>query len=338
MRKGTSSAASNDTQARMEELWDLFATFQEQDDIQQSQTTTEPFICQFCSSPDIYVEEAAYICKNCNSLQERFIDATAEWRYYGAEDHKSVNPDRCGMPTNDLLPGSSLGTVIAAKPGEGMAMRNIRRQHFWTSISYRERALYHQLENINMNAISNGIPQSIINDAKVIYKKMSDNKITRGENRNGMIATSIYMSCKKNKVPRMPEEIAEIFKIKDTTLTKGCKKFQDMMRVNIENTTPEDFINRFGSKVDMSPEMRDICKQILKKSTEFGVLTTNMPQSIAAGVMYLVITTCGLDITKDELSEACGISPATILKCYKKLYDDRGKILPRDVIYKYNVT
>jgi len=243
------------------------------------------------------------------------------------------------MPTNDLFPGSSLGTVIGTKAGESMMMRNIRRQHFWSSISYRERALYHNLENINMNASSNGIPQSIIDDAKVIYKKMSESKITRGENRNGMIATSIYMSCKKNKVPRLPEEIAEIFKIKDTTVvTKACKKFQDLMRVNIENTTPEDFINRFGSKINMSPELRDLCKTILKRADELGLLSNNMPQSVAASVMYLVIVICGLDVDKTVLTDACGISQVTIVQCYKKLYENIGKLLPREVIYKYNVT
>jgi transcription initiation factor TFIIIB Brf1 subunit/transcription initiation factor TFIIB len=67
------------------------------------------------------------------------------------------------------------------------------------------------------------------------------------------------------------------------------------------------------------------------------VLSENTPPSIAAGVMFLVITVCKLDITKQDLSDVCGISQVTICKCYKKLHVHRAAILPKDVIVKYGV-
>ena len=153
-----------------------------------------------------------------------------------------------------------------------------------------------------------------------------------------MIATSIYMSCKNHKVPRSSKEIANIFHLKNTTMTKGCKKFQDIMRMNMSNTTPEDFINRFGSKIDMAPEMRELCKTVMKTADDMGILSDNMPPSVASGVMYLIVVVCGLNIDKEALSEACDVSQVTMQKCYKKLYLHRAKILPKEVIHKYGVT
>ena len=53
--------------------------------------------------------EGMIICKCCNNTITNIID-TAEWRFYGANDSKSSDPTRCGMPVNQLLPESSVGS------------------------------------------------------------------------------------------------------------------------------------------------------------------------------------------------------------------------------------
>lgn len=323
----------------VDSLWNLFQTFaiDEMRKENKHANFNEKW-CPYCEDESVVLEDGNYICTTCSSVTNRFIDNSAEWRYYGAEDNKSSDPTRCGMPVNDLLPNSSLGSVISSKAGESYGMRLIRKHHFWNSVTYKERSLYHIFDSISTNAVNHGLPPSIIEEAKALYKKMSETKMTRGDNRNGMIATSIYMSCKNHNVPRSSKEIANIFNIKNTTMTKGCKRFQELMRVNMDSSEPEDFVNRFGSKINMSPDMRELCKIVMKKADEVGVLSENTPPSIAAGVIYLIITVCKLPITKNDLSNVCGISQVTICKCFKKLYTYRASILPDEVIARYNVT
>jgi transcription initiation factor TFIIB len=293
--------------------------------------------CEYCSSKDIVLEDGNYFCKSCNSITNRFIDSNAEWRYYGAEDSKSTDPTRCGMPINSLLPESSLGSVISNKMNESYDMRLIRKYHMWNSMSYKERSLYNIFDNITLNATNSGISTSIIEEAKMFYKKVSESKITRGDNRNGLIASSIYMSCKSNKVPRSTKEIAKMFNIKITTMTKGCKKFQDIMKMNLDSTKPEDFIQRFSSKLNLSIEIRDLCKYIVEKADELNIVSENTPPSIAAGSIYLCVCLCDIDITKKELSQACGISQVTLTKCYKKLFNNRAHLFPKEAIIKYKI-
>ena len=45
-------------------------------------------------------------------IQTKVFDSNAEWRYYGNDDNKSSNPTRCGMPVNQFMPKSSIGSVI----------------------------------------------------------------------------------------------------------------------------------------------------------------------------------------------------------------------------------
>lgn len=298
---------------------------------------TQSNVCDFCSSTDIILEDGNYFCKGCNSITSRFIDSNAEWRYYGAEDSKSTDPTRCGMPVNNLLPESSLGSIIGNKMNESYDMRLIRKYHMWNSMTYKERTLYNIFDNITLNATNSGISNSIIEEAKMFYKKVSESKITRGENRSGLIASSIYMSCKSNKVPRSTKEIAKMFNIKITTMTKGCKKFRDIMKMNLESTKAEDFIQRFSSKLNLTIEIRDLCRHIVDKADELNIVSENTPPSIAAGSIYLCICLCNLDITKKDLSLACGISQVTLTKCYKKLYMYRAHLFPKDAIIKYKI-
>jgi transcription initiation factor TFIIB len=204
-------------------------------------------------------------------------------------------------------------------------------------MSYKERSLYNIFDNITVNAVNNGISQSIIEEAKNLYKKLSESKISRGENRSGLIASSIYMSCKTHKVPRSAKEIAKIFNLKTTTMTKGCKKFQDLMKIELESTNANDFIERFCSKLHLSSEIRELCKHIIQKSTELNVVSSNTPPSIAAATIYMCVVITKTDISKKDISSVCEISQVTLSKCYKKLYEYRAVLLPPEAIFKYSV-
>jgi transcription initiation factor TFIIB len=285
--------------------------------------------CKFCSSVNIVLDDGNYVCFGCNSLVERYIDMHAEWRYYGADDNKSSDPTRCGMPVNDLLPGSSLGSIISNQINENYDMKLIKKYHMWNSISYKERSLYNIFENISVNAINNGISSSIIEEAKNFYKKVSDSRISRGENRSGLIATSIYMSCKSNNVPRSTKEIAKIFNLKTTTMTRGCKKFNDIMHINLDSSKPIDFVQRFCSKLNLPNNIREICKKIIEKADELNIICENTPPSIAAGCIYLCNVVYDLGLSKKTISEACQISAVTLSKTSKKLMSYKDHLVPK---------
>jgi len=282
-----------------------------------------------CDSNKFDYEENNTICKECGTIQSKNIDLGAEWRYYGADDNKNSNPTRCGMPTNVFLPKSSLGSIIG---NENMSknyyqLSRIRKYHMWNSMPYKERSLYNVINKLNCKASGGGISPSIIEDAKSLYKQLSEKKITRGENRNGLIASSIYMSCKNNGVPRSAKEIATIFNLSITTMTRGCKKFHEIMKTNVASTSPSDFIVRFCSKLN-KPEIVDTCMYIVKKADEYSIVSENAPPSIAAGSIYLCCYLHGHNVSKKDISKACEISEVTINKCYKKLILYQEHIMP----------
>jgi transcription initiation factor TFIIB len=281
------------------------------------------------------LSEGMVICKTCNNIISNIID-TAEWRFYGANDSKSSDPTRCGMPVNQLLPQSSVGSFISTRGGRGYSMNKVRKYQQWGGMPYAERTLLKVFQEISRVCNESGIPEMIIKEAHVLYKIVSTTKITRGSNRKGIIAACVYFSCKINNVPRSTNEIASIFSISGTIMTKGCKKFQEIMQLNkvdinrIHNTntiTMDDFIERFCSKLELNKEDISNIKHISYLSQVYNLINDNTPPSMAAGCIYLYIKEVDYDIHKKVISDICKISEVTINKCYKKLENHKDKLI-----------
>ncbi len=302
--------------------------------------------CNYCNSLElIQSNDGLLTCKDCGSIIDHVIDQSAEWRYYGCDDSKSSDPTRCGMPTNDLLPQSSLGSFISGsnRGFESYDMKKIRRYHTWNAMPYKERSLYTVFDTLQIRAINNGIPSCIVEDAKIMYKVLSEARISRGSNRKGLIASCIYFACKKEQATRSAKEIADIFKLNITDMTKGCKKFIEIWNmvnkssldnINLTSSQPNDFIQRFCSKLYISDDIIDLCQYISNKSEEYSLVSENTPPSIAAGSIYLACQLMNISITKKDISEACKISEVTISKCYKKLEKYQQYIVPEQFVNK----
>jgi len=297
-------------------------------------------LCKFCDSDNLVNDETngIKICKDCGKINDKIIDYGAEWRYYGVDDSKSSDPTRCGLPCNYLLPESSLGSVIGLSGNDSFEMRKIRKYHTWNAMPYKERSLYSVFDILTVRAVNNGIPACIIEDAKRMYKTLSEQKISRGSTRKGLIASCIYIACKLKKVPRSAKEVAEIFKLSITSMTKGCKKFQEIMNtvnkgsnLGLIATQPDDFIRRFCSKLNIIDNALEICRQVAQNAEKYNLVSENTPPSIAAGSIYLVSVVYDMNVSKKNISKACKISEVTISKCFKKLIKYKKHIIPKNL-------
>ena len=166
------------------------------------------------------------------------------------------------------------------------------------------------------------------------------------ENRDGILAASIYVSCRINNNPRTPKEIASMFHLDVTNATKGCKNVQQIINIiekDMENnekttfskTTPDDFIDRYCSRLNINNELTRLCHFISLKIEKTNIMPENTPHSIAAGLIYFIIQLCDLNITKKEVKMVSEISEVTIGKCHKKIEKYKAELVPRVIIEKY---
>ena len=302
------------------------------DELTSSQELTKPICCD--NIENHIISDGLTTCNKCNNTVSNIIGGP-EWRYYGVSDSRVSDPTRCGMPVNQLLPESSVGTSISYR-GSNPRMYKLRRYQQWNGMPYKERSLLKVFEEITRKCVDNDIPPIIIHEAHSLYKIVSSTKISRGSNRCGIIAACVYFSSKINRVPRSTNEIADIFDISIPVMTKGCKKFQEIMQMNkvdinrINDTSTisiDDFIERFCSKLDLSEEDIIEIKNISLMAQIQNLINENTPPSMAAGCIYLYIKTNYLSINKKQISEICKISEVTINKCFKKLEPHIEKLM-----------
>jgi len=270
-------------------------------------------------------------CKICKNIITNII-TNAEWKYYGTNDTRSQDPTRCGMPVNTLLPESSVGSSVSFK-NNSASMNQIRRYQQWQGMPYKERSLYKVFTEITDICKINNIPGIIINEAKSLYTIISETKISRGANRKGIIAACVYFACKECSVPRSSKEIAEMFSLDTTVMTKGCKKCQEIISMNKKNKgrvlytasiKPDDFIKRFCNKLNIDEKFISTIRKICEISLENNIITENTPPSIASGCIYYFIKRRNMNISKKQISDICKISEVTINKCSKKLENNNA--------------
>jgi len=306
--------------------------------------------CEQCNSGLAFTDEGFPACINpkCGVIYMDMVDQTAEWRYYGADDNQNGDPTRCGMPINPLLKESSFGCQVLCTGRTTYEMRKISRCVRWQSMPYREKSQYDDFEVIKTMAQNAGIPKMIADDAMRYHKKISEYELTfRGDNRDGILAASIYISCRINNFPRTAKEIANIFHLDVTSATKGCKNALAILnnlekdlgnteKTNFGTTKPEAFIERYCSKLNINAELTKLCQFISMKIEKANIMPENTPHSIAAGVVYFISQVCGLNVSKKDVKNVSEISEVTINKCYKKLEFIQRDLIPDVIMKKYN--
>jgi len=285
--------------------------------------------CKSCKKESRYSIDGYMICTQCGDYGVMCIDSGAEWRFYGQEDSKSGDPCRCGVSANFLIPDSSIGTVISSKYGESYKMRHARRYHSWNSLNYKGRNLYNIFEKLQSRASKHGINGMIIEHAKQLYKNITDTRLFRGDNKEGLIAFCVYRACKDKNVPRSIKEIATIFDIDEHVMTKGNRCFSKVWNDITENkkkknpvqnlSKPIHYIERFCSRLCLSEEIVKYIKCVAENVHQQRLVADNTASSIAAAVIYLVSSLCNYPLSKEAISSASKISEVTIGKCYKKL-------------------
>lgn len=295
-------------------------------------------LCGFCNNNTIIEQDGFLVCISCGIASELIMDDTQEWRWYGADDNKFSDPTRCGMPTNDLLPVSSLGSSVSSFGSSSYKMRNIRKYQRWNAMPYKEKILYDCFDTINLRSINGGLSMCIIEEAKNIYGKVFSYSMCRGMNKLALQASCVMAACKLKNVPRNCGEIAKMFNLSISDMRKGAKRFEEIWKqvekkeghkekLNLYSINPEDYLKRFCSKLELSDEIYEICSQLCKIVELKGVMDTHISISRAAGIIYFVSNNCGFNISRDEILKHCDISQVTIGKCFNELTDFFGSSL-----------
>lgn len=302
--------------------------------------------CTECGSTDTIVEDMSlgiFVCNNCGVVVGSLMDKTPEWKQFDEDGGSSNTSSRCSGPSNHFLPQSSLGTQIG-----GWGRSKVRTLHGWYAMPYRERSLNNVLKEIQFTCRKNNILKYIEDDAKILYKNISECKhkkgknkgkfiIIRGSNRRSLIFACIWFACRRKGCTRSLKEIADMGDLRMTELTKGCKLFLKLikeigMEYDLSASTAEHFIKRYCQILHIQKDYIDQTLQIANNIKKLNIASVHTPLSVATGSILLIATIHKLPITKKIIAKQFSVSEVTVAKAFKKLEPYRDILLNDQVV------
>ncbi|KAJ6968173.1 transcription initiation factor IIB-2 isoform X2 [Populus alba x Populus x berolinensis] len=233
------------------------------------------------------------VCSECGLvLESHSIDETSEWRTFANESGDN-DPVRVGGPTNPLLTDGGLSTVIAKPNGASGEFLSSSLGRWQNRGSNPDRGLITAFKTIATMSDRLGLVATIKDRANEIYKKVEDQKSSRGRNQDALLAACLYIACRQEDKPRTVKEICsvangatkkEIGRAKEYIVKQlGLETGQS---VEMGTIHAGDFMRRFCSNLGMSNHTVKAATEAVKTSEQFDIRRS--PISIAAAVIYII--------------------------------------------------
>jgi transcription initiation factor TFIIB len=305
---------------------------------------------------NLVISEDGFItCSVCAFTNTDIIDASAEWRFYGADGNKGeADPTRCGMPSNNLFENNLTCTFQAGHSASYKKnISSLIRYTNSSNLTHKDKTLLTDIQELTALGSAANFTQRIVDNAILIHKQiityLNESDVHfRSENRDSILFGDFDLACKLLNVPRTVKEFAVLWNCDIQTVTAGCKIVQtvfaqieqnihDSLKITSKHTSASSFIARFCSNLNIrSQEFVKLCTFILSKTKGIHSIAQHTPQSVAAGTILFLSNYTNLlplnYITKDQLSRATGVSDVTIAKINAKFLEHHTsahKLIPK---------
>lgn len=286
--------------------------------------------CKYCgmkNSIQTIVSEGIRVCTNpdCKTINTQILDETAEWRHYNDDSSDGMVRCRIQQP-------------VSYTPGTYNKLKILQN---WLSITPKERTHNKLLSNMVEQCTIAGIKKCAIDDIKCIYNECTHGTVeegsltVRGLNKSELLAAITMYACKKRKIPRLPEEIADIYKLNVSDLSNGWRTFTELMRLkgkhyDMINSEPEEYLVRLAPKLNVGKEFINLAVYITQNIKLIGIASEHTPPSIAAASILLTAQIKEIGISVTEVSEIFYISSTTSDKIMNKIEEFKKVIIDRN--------
>jgi transcription initiation factor TFIIIB Brf1 subunit/transcription initiation factor TFIIB len=309
----------------------LATIWSELDTLLPKQIEEKPVNTNFCNECDgikVFSPEGLPTCSECGLVEDRFIDESAEWTSGVTDDGKMNDPSRCGGPNPNpelFSQNWGKGTIIATQYSSTYEHKRMAKISFHMSMNHKDRSLFHAYKDID--EACHTLPESILKEAKMMYKKFNEEKLTRGAVRLGIKANCVLYACRMAKHPRTTRAIAEMFGIQSKDISRTTQMFQE----NISGVTKKNYVTRafdvmprLLNSFDVTREERLKCNKMCNAIEDCADLMSKTLNSVASAIIYMVL---GTRVTKAEMCEKCSVSVPTLNKIeliVKKHLESKG--------------
>jgi len=277
------------------------------------------------------------ICTSCGCVVTGHeLNTGPEWRAFTTEERNAKA--RTGTPPRLTIADKGLTTTIGRSYRD--AARYCTKRHGRAAIyrmrKWQIRSWTHglNLRNLNvafieMNRLSSqlGVPDKIKETAAFIYRRALAKRIVRGRTIDGMVAASIYLSCRIHEAPRQLDEIAAQAKVERKNLGRCVRIILRGADIRSPLPSARNLVSRISS--DLSLEGRTVRKavSIIAGAKKKRITVGKHPGGIAGASLYIAGIVEDDRRTQREIASASRVTEVTIRNRYKDMVRELEIIL-----------
>lgn len=303
---------------------------------QQAQKPEGERVCAECDSGRLVTssDQGELVCNNCGLIVEGTnIDRGPEWRAFDHSERQSKS--RVGAPTTQTMHDKGLTTTIDWKNkdayGHSLSSEKRSQMHRLRKWQNRirtkdagERNLQFALSEIDRMASALGVPRSVREIACVIYRRALTEDLIRGRSIEGVATSCLYAACRKEGIPRSLEEVAEVSRVDRKEIGRTYRYISQSLGLEMSPVDPREYVPRFCSALDLSKEVQAKTNEIIKVTTEQGLLSGKSPTGYAAAAIYAASLLCNEKKTQREVADVAQVTEVTIRNRYQEQIESMG--------------
>ena len=288
-------------------------------------------ICPECGSTKLINdhERGEVVCGACGLvIDDNIVDMGPEWRAFDHEQRDKRT--RVGAPITYTIHDKGLSTMIDWRNkdiyGRDIPARNraqwyrLRKWQRKIRISgATERNLAFALSELDRDSSRLGLPRSVRESASVVYRNAVENKLIRGRSIEGVVAASLYAACRRCKVPRTLDEIADVSRVSKKEVGRTYRFLTRELHIRLPPTSPIDYVPRFASELNLSGVVQSKAIEIINQAMENGLTSGRGPTGVAAAALYIASVILGERKTQRDVADIAGVTEVTIRNRYKEL-------------------
>ncbi len=277
-------------------------------------------------------QKGEVVCTACGIVvDEGTVDHGPEWRSFSYEE--SQQKSRVGPPTNQLRHDRGLSTTIswADKDANGNVLpaqkrRQMNRLRTWhirsqtpdSKQQYRKQAL----GEIDRMGSALGLPTDVRKTAGDIFRQAHQNGIVAGRSIEAVAAAGLHIAAAIASLNRTLDEITHVARVERTPIARAKRAINAEFNLAIEPGRPSEFLDRFGSELDLDTASIQKAREVLKAAPDTYLGSGASPVTIAASALYLGDRlTGGPAVTQKEVGNCCDIYDRVIQDHYPILED-----------------
>ncbi|HME53182.1 MAG TPA: transcription initiation factor IIB [Candidatus Lokiarchaeia archaeon] len=287
--------------------------------------------CKNCGAIAFVVDDVRgeKACSGCGLvIKSRIVDPGPEWRAFDADQINKRT--RAGPPPTFTVHDKGLSTIIDFRdrdvfgrklsPYNKILIYRLRRwQRRARCSDTTERTLIFALSELDRMASALSLPKHSRETASKLYRTALKKHLIRGRSIEGIVAASIYVSCRLHKIPRALQEIADVARVGKKDIGSCYRFLSTRLALNTTPTSSTDYIARFASGLRFSAKCQSTACHILQIASKKGLTSGRGPGGIAAAALYLAGVLENERRTQREIAKIARVTEVTVRNRLKEL-------------------